>query len=237
MYMSVVLDLETGEILHAHEGKGAAALRPFLAEVKRRKAPLVAVAMDMSEAYASAVREVFGEKVDIVYDTYHVVAMANRAIDETRRALVRGLTGDARQVVKGTRFLLLKGLENLGEGSLERLMRLMSLNEPLYQAYLLKEDLRQFWNAPDRLAGEAFLAQWTEQARAAGAPFQTLAETLDQHRTGLLSYFTHRISSGPLEGLNNKIKVLKRQGYGFRDMEYFKLRLYGLHEARQFLTG
>ena len=67
--------------------------------------------------------------------------------------------------------------------------------------------------------------------------FTRLAETLDQHRQGLLAYFKHFISTAPLEGLNNKIKTLKRQAYGFRDNWYFKLRLYFIHESIQAFPG
>lgn len=237
-YMTVVMDLETGAVLHAAEGRGAAALVPFLERLKRAHVPLKAVAMDMSEAYAKAVRQVFGDKVDIVHDPYHVVALANEAIDETRRDMVRELQGDERKALKGTRFLLLKGLENLKQSSLGRLAQLMEVNEPLYQGYLLKEELRTFWSLPDAGAGAAFLDDWTRQARATELKhFRRLADTLDSHRPGLLAYFRHRLSTGPLEGLNNKIKVLKRQAYGFRDMAFFKLRLYFIHEAACVLPG
>lgn len=237
-YMTVVLDLETGEILHAQEGKDAAALVAFLETLKQRKAPLEAIAMDMSEAYASAVRKVFGDKLDIVHDPFHVTALASKAIDETRRDLYRQLQGEEKKVVKGTRFLLLHGLENLKKRGMERLMTLMETNEPLYAAYMLKEDLRMFWSLPDAEAGKTFLDGWTEVARALdNRHFAKLADTLDSHRAGLLSYFKHRISTGPLEGLNNKIKVLKRQAYGFRDMAFFKLRLYFLHETPLMIAG
>ena len=110
-------------------------------------------------------------------------------------------------------------------------MQLMEINEPLYQAYLLKEEIRHFWNLPDSAAGNAFLDAWIEQAYSIGNQFfARLARTLHRHRPGLLDYFKHRISTGPLEGLNNKIKVLKRRAYGFRDMDYFKLNLYFIHE-------
>lgn len=237
-YMTVVLDLETGEILHAQEGKDATALAGFLEDLKRGKAPLKAIAVDMSEAYASAIRQVFGGTVDLVHDPFHVTALASKAIDETRRDLFRQLQGEEKKAVKGSRFLLLRGLENLKESGMTRLMNLMAVNEPLYQAYLLKEDLRMFWNLPDAAAGTAFLDQWTKEARGLGnRHFAKLADTLNAHRSGLLAYFKHRISTGPLEGLNNKIKVLKRQAYGFRDMAFFKLRLYFLHETPLMMTG
>lgn len=95
-YMTVVLDLETGQILHAHHGRDAGALVPFFWKLKRRGVRPWAVAMDMSEAYSNAVRMVFGDQVDIVHDPYHVVALANRAIDETRRDMVRELEGEER---------------------------------------------------------------------------------------------------------------------------------------------
>ena len=230
-YMTTVLDLETGVILYAEKGKDSAALVPFLEELKRAKAPLKAIAMDMSAAYSSAVRQVFGDTVDIVHDPFHITALANKAIDDTRGDLFRKLHGEERKAIKGTKFLLLRGLEKLKERGLTRLMALMEANEPLYRTYLLKEDLRMFWSLPDAAAGEDFLNQWIEEARSLGNPhFTKLANTLDSHRSGLVAYFRHRISTGPLEGINNKIKVLKRQAYGFRDMAFFKLRLYFLHE-------
>jgi len=236
-YMTVVLDLETGHILHAHEGRDAHALIPFLVKLKRKKAKITAVAMDMSPAYMQAVRQVF-PGVDIVHDPYHVVTIVNRVIDETRRDMARELSGADKQLIKGTRFLLLRALEDLKPSSLERLMMLMEVNEPLYAAYLLKEDLRTFWNLPNTELGSVFLDAWIQQARCLGMKhFSKLADTLERHRCGLLSYFTHRISTGPLEGLNNKIKVLKRQAYGFRDMTYFKLRLYFIHESTPAFAG
>jgi len=236
-YMTVVLDLETGAVLHAHEGRDAAALIPFLEKLRRKRAKLRAVAMDMWPAYLRAVQLVFPH-VDVVHDPYHVVAIVNRAIDATRRDLYRHLSGQERQVLKGSRFLLLRGMEHLPPHSLERLMELMEINEPLYQAYLLKEDLRMFWNLPSAGAAETFLLSWMDQARTLGLKhFIKIADMMENHIAGLLAYFRHRISTGPIEGLNNKIKVLKRQAYGFRDQAYFKLRLYFIHESVPAFAG
>ena len=237
-YMTIVLDLETGVILHAQEGRDAAALVSFLRRLKRCRAPLRAVGMDMSGGYAAAVREVFGDQVSIVYDRYHVVALANKALDETRRDCVRELSKDDGGELKRTRFVLLKGLEKLSPDARQRLLELNELNAPLFQAYILKEHLRQFWEERTAERAERFLDAWIKEAKALDNPhFTRLAKTLDRHRVGLLAYFKHRISSGPIEGTNNKIKVLKRQAYGFRDMAYFKLRLYFLHRARTRLIG
>ena len=235
--MTVVMDLESGQILHVAHGKDAGALSPFLKRLRRQKVKLRAVAMDMSPAYMQAVREIFPE-VDIVHDPYHVVLTVNKAIDEIRKDMYRHLTGERRGVIKGARFLLLRSLENLNEGSLEKLAQMMELNEPLYQAYLLKEDLRWFWNIINAELAAQFLENWAEEAHATGIKrLQKLADSLIRHKKGLLAYFSHRISTGPLEGLNNKIKVLKRQAYGFRDDEYFKLRLYFIHEDTPAFAG
>ena len=116
-YMTVVLDLQRGHILHAQEGRDAQDLIPFLTKLKRHRVKLKAVAIDMSPAYLRAVRGVFPD-VDTVHDHYHEVALANRAIDETRRDMVRSLEGEERKVIKGSRFLLLTGLEKLRQPGL-----------------------------------------------------------------------------------------------------------------------
>ncbi|MCG6537671.1 MAG: ISL3 family transposase [Syntrophales bacterium LBB04] len=233
----IVLDLESGQILHAQEGKDAQALVPFLEKLKRKKVPLLAIAMDMSPAYFQAVRQVF-PKVDIVHDPYHVVSLVNKAIDETRPDIARELNNQDKQVIKGSRFLLLRGLESLNAYSLSKLKDLMEVNEPLYAAYLLNEGLRTFWNQPNEQSGAVFLDTWITQASSFTLSlFTKLAETLQRHRGELLSYFRHRISTGPLEGINNKNKVLKRQAYGFRDKLYFKLRLFFLHQQTPAFAG
>ncbi len=163
--MTVALDLESGRILWAAEGRSMDALLPFLRKLKRVRAPLQAVAMDMWPASMFAVREVFPD-VPIVHDSYHVVAMANSAIDRTRRDMDRRLQGTERKVLKGSRFLLLKGGERLDPSALTYLERLEGLNKPLYRAYLLKEDLRRFWHMPSKKAAKAFLGAWIARALA-----------------------------------------------------------------------
>ena len=237
-YMTVVLDLESGTIVHVQEGKDAAAVVEFLRRLKRRGVTLKAVAIDMSEAYRQAVRSVFGERVEIVHDPYHVVALVNHAIDETRREMMRELADAEREALKGNRFVLLRGFERLNEKGQIRLAELMALNQPLYELYLLKENLRRFWRMPNEAKAKEFLEAWIIVAKATTSKhFKRLAGTLEEHRAGLLAYFRHPITTGPLEGINNKIKVLKRQAYGFRDMEYFKLRLLFLNDDTYAFPG
>ncbi len=145
-----------------------------------------------------------------------------------------------KQVIKGTRWLLLKNPENLDRDrqEAERLNEALRLNQPLALAYYLKEDLRQFWEQSSKAAAAAFLEDWLARAQSAGMPFLLrFSKTLALHRRGLLAYYDYPISTGPLEGTNNKIKTMQRQAYGYRDREFFKLKILALHETRYALVG
>ena len=102
----------------------------------------------------------------------------------------------------------------------------------------MKEDLRRFWEQPGKKYATFFLNDWIRRAKASGVHMlRQMAKTLDAHRSGLLAYYDYPISTGPLEGTNNKIKTMKRQAYGFRDHEFFKLKILAIHEAKYALVG
>lgn len=236
-FMTVVTELDTGRILHAVEGKGKEDIQPFLETLARKAKGLKAVAMDMSSAYFSAVRESLPH-VDIVFDRFHIMALMNQAIDELRRDHQRELDVLGQQTLKGSRFLLLQNYDSLAPERKDRLDALLQVNGPLFVIHSMKEQLRLFWEKDDRKEGEEFLAVWCKDAMASGIKaLIRVGKTLGAYRTGLLSYFKHHITSGAVEGLINKIKTLKRQAYGFRDPAYFKLRLYHLHTQRYSLAG
>ena len=112
----------------------------------------------------------------------------------------------------------------------------LEVNKSLAIGYYLKEDLRQIWDQPNKEEGEKQLNVWCKMAEASKIqPLKKVAATLKSHRTGILNFFDHQISTGPLEGFNNKIKVLKRNAYGYRDNDYFRLKILGLHDARYVL--
>jgi len=101
----------------------------------------------------------------------------------------------------------------------------------------MKEGLRQIWDQRDRLSAEVFLDDWIARARKSGIRMlMKFAETLLEHRQGILNYYKCRITT-TLEATNNKIKTIQRQAYGFRDNEFFKLRIFSLHETRYALVG
>lgn len=193
--------------------------------------------MDLSKSYSSAVKKMLPE-VDIVFDRFHVMALANKALDTVRRQQYKTLPNKSQQTLKGQRFLLLKNYASLSEDSIARVNALLEANIPLFQAHAMKEQLRLFWQLDSADEGAKFLLKWIDDARATCiAPLVKLAKTLESHLYGLLTYFKHRITNGFAEGVNNKIKTLKRQAYGYRDMQYFKLRLYHLHAQKYALAG
>ena len=239
-YLTVVMDLDSGAVVFVGDGKGADALKPFWKRVRPSGARIEAVAMDMSGGYQAAVRANLPKAV-IVFDRFHVVKLFNDRLSDLRRQLYREATDvQHKAVLKGTRWLLLKNAENLDPEKDEkgRLKEALKLNEPLAAAYYLKEDLRRFWEQPGKRFATTFLDGWIRRAEASGIKvLQQMARTLAAHRSGLLAYYDVMISSGPMEGTNNKIKTMKRQAYGFRDREFFKLKILAIHETKYALVG
>jgi transposase len=239
-YLMVVMDLESGAVVFVGDGKGADALKPFWKRLRPSGAKIEAVAMDMSAAYRGAVSTHL-PGVAIVFDRFHVMKLYNDKLSQLRRDLHREATEVLhKKVLKGTRWLLLKNPENLDakKGEKERLEEALALNKSLALAYYMKEDLRRFWEQPGKRFATAFLNDWLRRASASGIKMlQQMAATLAAHRSGLLAYYDARITSGPMEGTNNKIKTMKRQAYGFRDREFFKLKILAIHETKYALVG
>ena len=240
-YLTIVLDLMTGAVVFVGDGKGADALEPFWKRLKPRSAKKIkAVAIDMSPAYISAIQCNLPHAA-IVFDHFHIIKLYNEKLSDFRRLPHNSMPDNLQKnVLKGTRWLLLKGQENLDDSRNEakRLQDALDLNRPLAIAYYMKEDLRTLWDWEDKVTAEWHLNSQREMAKASKILMPVkFANTLLAHLSGILSYFDHRISTGPLEGTNNKIKTMKRQAYGFRDLDFFKLRILGIHESKYALVG
>jgi transposase len=239
-YLTVVLDLRSGAVVFVGDGKGADALKPFWKRLKSSHAKVKAVAMDMSPAYISAVQTHLPKAV-IVFDHFHIIKLFNEKLSDLRRDLCREATEKLhKNVLKGTRWLLLKNPENLDETRDEpkRLREALKLNEPLAMAYYMKEDLRRVWEQPNKRAARRILKTWIQRAEASGIRMLIkFAHTLARYRNQILAYYDYPISTGPLEGTNTKIRVMQHQAYGFRDADFFKLKIYALHETRYELVG
>jgi transposase len=239
-YLTVVLDLVSGAVVFVGDGKGAAALDPFWRRLRACRAKIRAVATDMSVAYIQAVREHLPRAVH-VFDHFHVIKLFNDKLTAFRRELYHEATTKLHKaVLKGTRWLLLKNPENLDPQRNERarLEEALRINQPLATVYYMKEDLRQLWGQPDKRTAGRVLQDWIRRAEASGIKIlQQFAGTLAMYRTGILAYYDFPISTGPLEGTNNKIKTMKRQAYGFRDKEFLKLKIYAIHMTKYALVG
>ena len=239
-YLTVVLNLLSGAVVFVGNGKGVEALVPFWRMVRRARARIKAVATDMSKAYIRAIRDNLKGVVH-VFDHFHVIKLFNDKLSAFRRELYHQASTDRqRKILKGTRWLLLKNPENLDaeRDERKRLQAALNLNAPLALAYYLKEDLRQIWTQENKRTARRVLRDWLARARASGVRMLAqFADTLEEHQEGVLAYYDYPISTGPLEGTNTKIQLMKRQAYGFRDREFFKLKILGIHETKRALVG
>ena len=233
VYMTVVMDLDTTRVLYVGEGRDQQSLKKFWKRIRKKKVNIKAVAMDMWPAYISSVLNNCPD-ADIVFDRFHIVKMLNTKLDEIRRDIYRDETQyNKRDLLKGTRWLLLMNNANLKDKSKERLEEALRVNKPLAAAYYLKEELKLLWMQISLENALNFLEAWVARAYETGInKLREFANTLMAHRTGIINWYKHYISTAPLEGLNNKIKVLKRKAYGYRDIEFFRLKIYALHLSR-----
>jgi transposase len=239
-FLTLVLDLKTGAVVYVAKGKDSAALEPFWKKLKASRAKIRAAAIDMSNAYTKAVRENLPDAV-LVYDHFHIIKLYNEKLTDLRRDLYReAQAGPFRDVLKGIRWLLLKNPENLDpkKREHERLDAALALNKTLFFAYYMKDALRMIWQCDGKRDARKVLDSWIALADVSGIRMlKTFARTLAAHREGILAWYDYRISTGPLEGTNNKIKTMSRQAYGFRDIEYFMLRILAIHNATYALVG
>jgi transposase len=231
-YFTIVMNLKTSDIVFVGEGRAERSLAPFWEMLGRRKANIKVVCMDMGAAYQKAVRENL-PNAEIVIDHFHVIKLVNDRVDRLRRSLFLTCPKVHRNVIKGCRYLLLKNEANLEPSGKERerLERLLALNTPLTEAYLLKESMRQVWKKTCLEEAKPSLDGWIESAlRSECHQLVSLGRSIERHREGILNYFVHFVTSGPIESMNNKIKVLVRRAHGYRNPTHFKRLLYAINE-------
>jgi transposase len=153
----------------------------------------------------------------VVFDRFHLTKHATDAVDTVRRQMWRQLAEAEQSNFKRTRFLWLKNPANLRRDERTRLSGLLRLNAPIVKAYLLKEDLRRFWDYRYSAWATAHLRQWLWRASHSRlAPMKALAKTVRTHRDGILAWTKLRVTNGALEGMNNKVKVISHRAFGFR---------------------
>lgn len=229
-YATVVMDGLSKRVLWVGKGRGREDIRPFFELLGEEGCKRIqAVGIDMSAAFEGEVRSQCPQ-AEVVFDLFHVVMKYGReVIDRVRVDEANRLKQDkeTRRVVKGAKWLLLRNWENLpDEDAKVRLNELLEANQALMTVYLLKDDLKQLWDYKREGWARRAWNDWLDRARSSGiAPLITFAENLAKRLDGILAHCRFAIHTSLIEGVNNKIKLLKRIGYGYRDDAYFFLKI------------
>jgi len=226
-YMTVVLDYETGRVVWMGEGHNMQTLDAFFAELTdEQKQAIEAVAVDMWEPFINRVQH-HCPGANIVFDLFHLVKAFGEVIDEVRREEMRRATTDEdRKYIKGSRYLLLKNRSNLRPGQRLRLRDLLAVNERLSAVYQLKDQLKVLYRYTHRGWARKAIDQWCALAEEIDHPrMRRFIGRLRFFEYGILNHCEYPIGTSPLEGVNNKIKVIKRNAYGFHDPKYFALKV------------
>lgn len=235
VFLTLVMNLETGAVIYVGDGRQEDALKPFWKRLRRAGSRILAVATDMSRPYTKAIRENLPNAVH-VFDRFHIVKMFNEVIDNVRRYLYAKIQNkDERRTLKGMKYILLKRPENLdsSKGEPERLRQTLEANQELNTLYYLKEELYSLWDEEEKESAQGKMLDVISYMLSLNIPYlKRFAKSLRDHALGILAWFDYQITTGPLEGLNNKIKVIKRKAYGFRNMDYFKLKILSCHVRR-----
>jgi transposase len=220
-YLTLVVDDDSGRVVWVSEGaREKTSLDGFLDALgQRRQQAIEAVSIDMAPGYYEALRTRLPQ-ARLCIDPFHVVRLANRALEQQRRAQWR-LRSWRKQSprdrwLRGVRWMLLTGAERHSERQQRLLAELEHANYDLYRAYLLKEQLRALYHLPDPSQAPLLFDSWLHAAQSSGlGHFEKLAATLARFRAGILAAIELGLSNGRLEGLNSKVRLLSHRSYGF----------------------
>ncbi|WP_205729314.1 ISL3 family transposase [Ferrimonas aestuarii] len=227
-YATVIADADTHQVLWIGEGRSRAAIRPFFEMLGEHCQQIEAVAMDMNTAFDLEVQQ-HCPKAQVIYDLFHVIAKYGReVIDRVRVDCANELKGDkaARKRVKRGRWVLLKNKENMSDKQRSYLNELLTANHDLMVVYLLKEQLKELWYCEGEDTARGLWDVWWQQVQESGIkPLVHFANKLKPYLPGITASAVHPLHTCRLEGMNNKIKLIKRMAYGYRDTEYFFLKI------------
>lgn len=228
-YATVIVDPTCKRVLWVGRGRGREDVRPFFQMLgDAGRARIKAVAMDMNAGFAEEVRAQCPH-AEVVYDLFHVVAKYGReVIDRVRVDQANVLRQDrsARRVVKSARWLLLRNRTSLQPEGKIALRELLKANRPLSVVYLMRDELKSLWRYRYAGAAEKLWQQWYHRAmRSRIEPLKRFARRLKPYVPGILAHCRYPLGTNLIEGINNKIKVIKRMAYGFRDDHYFFLKI------------
>lgn len=226
-YLTIVYDLVSGDLAWVAEGRRKASLAMFFDALDEPVAQgIAAVAMDMWKPFEQAVTEALPNAA-IVFDRFHVMQQYSKVIDQVRRAEFKRAPATQRDVLVGSRYLLLKNADKLSDHQAARLDDLLAVNSALNAVYTLKEQLQQLWHKPASITimGQR-LAQWCALAQATDlTPLKRFVAMLQRHRIGICNYAAHPITTARLEGGHVAIGLIRKRARGLLDTVYFKLKI------------
>lgn len=228
-YRVVVSDLERGRpIWVGGEGRTEEDFDLFFQALGAKKTGRIQLAaMDMWKPFRNSLNR-NAPKARVIFDKFHIMRHLGDALDEVRRSEYRRLAGKDRTYIKGQRYTLLSNRENLDQDGRASLRKLLRLNRRLNTAYLLKESFGQLWSYRTEGWARAFFERWRQGLKWQRLKsYEKFARMIDRHWEGISSYChpDNKVSLGLVEGLNNKIRVLQRKAYGYRDEAYLKLKI------------
>jgi len=228
-YITVVSDVDKGTVRYiADERKEASLAEYFDTLTLEQKGRIEAVAMDMWEPYAQAVRaHLTDPEKKIVFDRFHVMQHMTTAVDSVRKAEHRQLTADGDTLLAGTKYLWLYSAENLPERHDERFGALRDLELKTGRAWAIKEDLRYLWDYTRRGWAEKHWKRWYFWATHSRLkPVIEVARMIKRHYDGVMAFFAYRLTSASAEGLNSQIQAIRVQARGYRNRQNFKTAIY-----------
>lgn len=229
-YVTNVVDVDKRKVIWNHDGRGKSVLDAFYRELgEDRCAEIAAVASDGARGFLSSTSE-HAKNALIVLDHFHVKSYLNDALDTVRKEELGKARKEGDKELSellhcNKRFILMRSRPSKKKDNL--LQTLASLNDRIYQAMLLKEQFLSVYTAADRATAQKSLRQWIGDVVKSGIPsFVELGCKFFRKRHYILNYFRCKITTSISEGINNKIKRLKRMAYGYKDVGYFLLKVH-----------
>jgi len=226
-YLTIVRDITARRVIWVGFKRKTATLDEFFIELGPEKSKTITVCcMDMWDPYIASVKK--NTSADIVFDKFPIIKKVNEAVDKVRKKVFAQSDKTTRKEMKHKRFLILHRRKNLTEEEdIESLDEILESNEPLYKAYVLKEEIADIFDDVNEDRETIRLEQWFKNVSESGIEeFVPVVSMIKSYIYGVLNYFKHKLTNAGSEGFNNKINVIKRAAFGFRDIEYFKLKIF-----------
>ncbi len=225
-YVTVVINADSGELLHMHDGKKKESLDAFFKKLTlKQRSSIQAVGMDRAGSYKKSVEQYLPHS-DIVFDRFHLMMNINKAVDDVRRSEWNKASIDKKKVIKNSRYLLLSKKTKLDDSKLNRLASLIKVNEGICTAYLIKEQFGCVYEEVDEEHSRQRLDDWCQMALMSRLkPFERLGRSFMRGSKQIVSYAKHRLTSGRIEGFNNLIARIVHRACGIRDLDYLYARL------------